>query len=362
MIYLAYISLFFVGIQLVNVVLNLVFQQKIRYSGTSNNDLLSILIPARNEEKNILLLLSDLQKSMQHNVEIIVFDDESVDGTAKLVRDFAKHDKRIVLIQSDGLPEGWLGKNYACYKLAENATGKHFLFLDADVRIHGSVISEAVGYLKKYNLKLLSVFPIQQRITFGEKISVPIMNYILLTLLPLLFVRVSPFRSHAAANGQFMLFDAETYKKIQPHLLFKKSAVEDIGIARYYKKEKIKIACLTGEKRIECRMYSSYVEALNGFSKNVFMYFGNMPVVAFLFWCFSAFGFVPVLIALPQFIAYYVVILIVILMVYSFISKQNIGVNIVLFPLQLVFLITIVGNAFLMMKHKSLEWKERSIY
>jgi glycosyltransferase involved in cell wall biosynthesis len=362
MLYLAYISFLFLGMQLVNVVLNLFFKQKIRFSGTENNELISILIPARNEENNILLLLSYLQKPINQNIEIIVFDDESIDSTAKVVKDFGKHDKRIVLIQSDGLPEGWLGKNHACYKLAQKATGKYFLFLDADVRINSSVIPEAVGYLKKYNLKLLSVFPTQIQKTIGEKISVPIMNYILLTLLPLIFVRVSPFTSHAAANGQFMLFDAETYKKTQPHLLFKKCAVEDIAIARFYKKERIKLACLTGEKRIQCRMYSSYIEAINGFSKNVFMFFGNMPVVAFLFWGFSAIGFVPIVIALPQYIAYYFVALIVVLALYSFISKQNIGLNIILFPFQLLFFITILGSAFLMRKHKKLKWKERNIY
>ncbi len=362
MLYLACISFLFLGIQLINVVLNLVFKQKIKISSAPTNEHISVLIPARNEETNISFLLSDLQKSRNENIEIIVFDDESTDSTAKVVQDFAKQDKRIVLIQSDGLPKGWLGKNHACFKLAQKASGKYFLFLDADVRIEEGFIPDAVGYLKRFNLKLLSVFPVQLQKTFSEKISVPLMNYILLTLLPLIFVRISPFKSHAAANGQFMLFDGEAYKKIQPHQLFKNSAIEDIAIARLLKKEKIRVACLTGEKRIQCRMYKTYKEAGNGFSKNVFMFFGNMPVFAFLFWSFSAFSFIPVLVALPQYLVFYFVTLVLILSLYSSVSKQNILLNILLFPLHLIFFITIMGKALLIRKHTKLEWKERNIY
>ncbi|MGC9375510.1 MAG: glycosyltransferase [Bacteroidales bacterium] len=362
MIYLAYISFLFLGMQLFNVALNLVFKQRIKYSRAENKELISVLIPARNEEANLSSLLSDLQKFKNENIEIIVFDDESVDDTAKVVLDYAKQDKRIVLIQSEGLPEGWLGKNHACYQLAQKARNKYLLFLDADVRIEINVINDAVSYLKRFNLKLLSIFPTQIQKTFGEKISVPVMNYILLTLLPLVFVRISPFKSHAAANGQFMLFEAETYKKIQPHFLFKNSAVEDIKIARYFKKINLKIACLTGEKRIKCRMYKTYKEAMRGFSKNVFMFFGNLPFLAFLFWAFSAFGFIPVWLALPQFLIYYFASLASVLLLYSLVGRQNSVLNILLFPFHLLFLTTILGNAFKVKKNKNLEWKERNIY
>jgi glycosyltransferase involved in cell wall biosynthesis len=362
MVYLAYISFLFLGMQLLNVVLNFVFKQRIKNSRDENTELISVLIPARNEETNISSLLSDLQKFKNENVEIIVFDDESTDNTVKVVQDFAKQDKRIVLIESEGLPEGWLGKNHACYQLAQKARGKYLLFLDADVRIEDNIITDAVYYLKRFNLKLLSVFPTQIQETFGEKISVPVMNYILLTLLPLVFVRISPFKSHAAANGQFMLFDAETYKKTQPHLLFKNSAVEDIKIARYFKKIKLKIACITGEKRIKCRMYKNYNEAVKGFSKNVFMFFGNLPILAFLFWAFSAFGFIPVWLALPQFLTYYFAVLVSVLLLYSLVGRQNSVINLILYPFHLLFLITILGKAFKVKKNKKLEWKERNIY
>lgn len=362
MLYIAYISILFLLMQLINVVLNLIFKQRIKANTSFGNEHISVLIPARNEEENIPFILSDLKKSNNENMEIIVFDDESSDNTAKVVRDFATQDQRIRLIQSKGLPNGWLGKNYACYQLAQQAKGRYFLFLDADVRIDESCITDAVEYLKRLDLKLLSVFPIQLQNTLGEKIAVPVMNYILLTLLPLIFVRTSPFKSHSAANGQFMLFDAESYKKRQPHSLFKNSAVEDINIARYFKKEKLKIACITGEKRIQCRMYKKYKEAVAGFSKNVLMFFGNTPLFALLFWTFSTLGWIPVLLSLPQYLMGYFAVLLLILLLYSSIGKQNIIANIVLYPLQMLFFTIILGNAMLNKKNKRLKWKERNIY
>lgn len=352
----------FVAFQLANVLLNFVFRQKIKKSLTPSNEHISVLIPARNEEQNIHLLLSDLQNNNHNNLEIIVFDDQSTDNTANIVKEFAREDKRIKLIHSDGLPSGWLGKNHACYQLAQHAKGSYYLFLDADVRIHGDIIQDAVSDLKRYKLGLLSIFPTQIQKTMGEKVSVPIMNYILLTLLPLIFVRISPFSSHSAANGQFMLFNAHVYKNIEPHKIFKSSAVEDIAISRYLKQQNIKIACLTGDRRIQCRMYSSYHEATNGFTKNVFMFFGNQPVLALFFWILATFGFVPVLLSLPNYLPIYLSAIILIQILYSWTSKQNILFNVFLFAGHLIFLAQVMIKSILTKKNKQYKWKERNIY
>lgn len=360
--YLAYISIGFVAFQFFNVLLNFFFRQKIKKNNLASNEKISVLIPARNEEQNIHLLLGDLQKMKNENLEIIVFDDQSTDDTFKIVQKFANIDSRIKGIQSTGLPDSWLGKNNACFQLAQQAKGNYFLFVDADVRLKGNIIEEAVSHLKKHNLGLLSVFPTQIQKTWGEKVSVPIMNYILLTLLPLIFVRISPFASHAAANGQFMLFNAHTYQKKQPHQTFKSSAVEDIAISRFFKKEKIKIACITGEKRIKCRMYSSYNEAKNGFTKNVFMFFGNQAVLAFLFWIFATLGFIPILLAKATLLPIYFALVILIQVIYSITSKQNVELNLLFFPLQLLFLGQLLIKAVLTKKNKQYKWKGRDVF
>ncbi len=362
MLFLVYLSFGFIVFQLINVAINILFRQWIGYSNLPVRELISILIPARNEAGNIELLLSDLRKIDDCEVEIIVFDDESTDDTAAIVRRIASKDDRVRLCQSTGLPGRWLGKNYACYQLSQQARGQYLLFLDADVRVESSIIKDSVLYLKKYRLGLMSVFPRQIQSTLGEKVTVPVMNYILMTLLPLILVRVSPFVSHSAANGQFMLFDGEVYRANDPHKLFARSAVEDINIAKYLKKQKVKIACIAGENRIRCRMYHDYDEALNGFSKNVIMFFGNIPAIAFVFWWFAALGFVPVLLYSYNLFELYISLVVVIQLLYSIACGQNMSQNLLLFPMQLLFLINVIIISLQQRVNRKFLWKDRNVY
>lgn len=359
--YFVYISFGFLCFQLFNVLINFLFRQAIAKTEIQNNDLISVLIPARNEENNIARLLDALHK-LNNNIEILVCNDHSTDKTEEIISRYQTTDQRIRLIESEVLPKGWLGKNHACYQLAKQASGKYLLFIDADVVISGNIIADAVSYAKKHKLGLLSVFPKQVLLTTGEKKAVPLMNYILLTLLPLIFVRMSPFKSHTAANGQFMLFESKTYFELEPHKQFKNSAVEDIAISKFYKKQKIKIACLIGEERIQCRMYDSYKDALNGFSKNIFMFFGNSPIVAFLFWVFVTLGIVPIIFYNINLILIYLLGVLLIQFLYAIICRQSIIITIVYFPANMFFMLRVMINALIIKKQKNYLWKGRNIY
>jgi glycosyltransferase involved in cell wall biosynthesis len=321
-----------------------------------------VLIPARNEEKNIGNLLTDLQKQDYHNIEIIVFNDESTDGTEKIVNNYAVGDKRIKLLSSGGLPDGWLGKNHACHMLAQKASGSWLLFLDADVRTSGSIISQTVAFADKKQVKLLSIFPRQIMKTWSEHLTVPNMNFILLSLLPLVLVRKTRFASLSAANGQFMLFNATTYRKNQPHKKMKTSMVEDIEIARFFKQKKHKVACLTGNESISCRMYRGFREAVNGFSKNVIMFFGHSSVLAVLFWLVTTFGFIVVYFSFCTFLFLaYLFTLILIRIFISVVSRQNVLKNILLLIPQQITLGLFIYNAIINRLKKQYQWKGRNI-
>lgn len=361
MFYIAIFSFIFIIYQFITTLINFIFRQKIKNTDSLDSAEISILIPVRNEEKNIADLIENLQNLKSPNTEIIIYDDLSTDNTCQIIEKYINQNPNIKLIKGKELPEGWSGKNFACYNLAKNAHGKYYLFIDADVRLYDDIVPGVVAYLKKHNLGLLSIFPVQVLETFGEKISVPIMNYILLTLLPLILVHKSPFTAHSAANGQFMLFDADTYKRINPHEKFKNSHIEDINIARYYKKQNIKIACMTGDKRVQCRMYTSYQEALNGFAKNIFMFFGNQPVLAFMFWLLATVGFVPVMFLSNSLLIIYFSLLIIIQILYSILTKQNPVLNLLLFPLQLVFMLHVMLYSIIKKNKKDYQWKGRNI-
>jgi glycosyltransferase involved in cell wall biosynthesis len=362
MLIVAYIVFAFTIIQLLVALMNLLPGVHLPRKAGKHDNLVSVLIPARNEESNIGTILRDLTEQEYSNIEILVFDDQSEDRTAEIVDRLAAADRRIRLLTSEGLPEGWLGKNHACHALAKHAKGDFLLFLDADVRISNNTIGRAVSYSLKHGLALISIFPKQVILSFGEKFTVPNMNYILLSLLPLPLVRMSGFVSLSAANGQFMFFRARDYCNIEPHSLMRGNKVEDIAISRHLKGRKYRIACLAGDDGITCRMYKSYREAVSGFSKNVIAFFGNSFFLAVMFWLVTTFGFIPVFLSLPSFLcALYVAAYLLARIFISLSSRQNIAENLIFFPLLQFTMGSFIYNAFINKYFRKFQWKGRSI-
>jgi Flp pilus assembly protein TadB len=196
----------------------------------------------------------------------------------------------------------------------------------------------------------------------GEKITVPVMNFILLTLLPLRLVRKTRFTSLSAANGQFMFYEREAYFKLIPHEKLKAEKVEDIAAARYFKSEGHKIACLTGDSSLRCRMYKNTEEAVQGFSKNIAAFFGNSLTVAALFWLITTLGFIPVMIYMPlKVFILYILAYIATRVTVSLASEQNSGENILLTIPQQIFMGLIIYRAFINKTAGKFEWKGRSI-
>jgi len=362
MIGIAWFIFIFAVLQLLVAFINLIRRPKLSAMSESCEGLVSILIPVRNEEHTIGIILDDLIHQEFKNIEILVFDDESEDNSADVIAKFRKIDPRIRLIPSSGLPDGWLGKMHACHILSQHAKGEYFLFLDADVRIHCDAVVKAVSYARHYRLGLLSVFPQQTMKTTGEWFTVPVMNYILLSLLPLILVRTSGFPSFSAANGQFMLFNASVYRDLNPHEKMKMNPVEDIAISRMYKKNTIPVACLVGDNTIQCRMYEGYKTAVHGFSKNVTAFFGRSFLLAILFWIITTAGPLIIFFWLPQpiFFVYCAVYIATRLMV-SIISHQRILLNILCIVPQQLALGLFIYRALINAGLKRYQWKGRYI-
>ncbi len=331
-----------------------------QYDDHNQDSLVSVLIPARNEENNIRKILNDLKHQDYRNIEILVYDDHSEDHTAEAVSQMKKNDSRITLVSAEELPSGWLGKNHACNILAGRASGRYFLFLDADVRIGTKLIGQMLAFSGKKGTSLVSIFPKQIIVTAGEWITVPVMNFILLSLLPLILVRKGRQPSLSAANGQFMLFSADDYRRTEPHRLMKDKRAEDIAIAKYFKRLGLRVACLAGNDEIKCRMYTGFAEAVNGFSKNVTAFFGNSFILAILFWLVTSLGFIPILIALPPHILLCYIAMIVVTRIFvSLTSRQNIFLNLIfMIPLQ-ISLGIILYKAFTKHYFGTFEWKGR---
>lgn len=329
----------------------------------NQNKFISVLVPARNEGKNIANILNDIINQTYKNYEVIVLNDNSTDETEKIINTFIEKDNRIKLISGKKLPENWLGKNYACYQLSQNANGELLLFIDADVRLSEGAIESAIKMYTEKNVKMLSVFPSQFIQNISTYIVTPMMNWLLLTFLPLKKVYSSNNKSFVAANGQFILIEKETYFKIGGHKAIKNKVVEDMELARIAKKNKIKIITLLGNNIVKCKMYSTFKEAFEGFSKNFYSGFNTNPITFSLLLIFIQLVFV-----LPAILVFFNVkfILIVVLIIFSRmiiskISNQNELLNIILHPLQIIVVFLVGINSMLLKYFRKIEWKGRRL-
>ncbi len=322
----------------------------------------SILIPARNEEENIGTLLEQLSTFEYHKLEIIVYNDHSTDETESIIKHWVSLKPNIKLLNGDALPQGWLGKNHACHQLAQKATGDLLLFLDADVSVKKDVIERSISYLQKHELHLLSIFPKQIVKSFGEKVSVPLMNWILLSILPIYLIRKSKNKIFSAANGQFMMFKAATYKKIWPHEKCKSNKVEDMAIIRLFKQKGLASDTRLGDSDISCRMYVGLDDAIEGFIKNIFQFFGDSILVTISF---------GILTTIAPFVVYaymgfwwltaYLAGIICIRFFVMLASQQSIVQNLLLvLPQHIIFLLIII-KGIINNKQKKLIWKDRNI-
>lgn len=362
MIILVAVVLFFIILRFVVTLFNFISDPKLRRVNRHYRDKVSILIPVRNEAGNILTLLNSIDQQDYRDYEVIILDDDSTDDTFNICSGFAARHPRFKVIKGKKLPADWLGKNYACHQLAAAATGDYLLFLDADEQIRIGLINSAVHRMKVNQLGLLSLFTNQIMLSFGEQLVIPLMHYILLNLLPLRLVFLTKNRSVAAASGQFMLFDAESYRHNLWHQQVKENVVEDVEIMRLVKASGYNGESLLANGMISCRMYRSYNEAVDGFSKNFLAAFNYSipgfviymlliiggPVVVFLYGPFHLKGLMVSLIILGR-------------IMISFSAGQNAFRNVLLHPLQMLAMLHVAILSIKKYLTKTTVWKGRTI-
>jgi glycosyltransferase involved in cell wall biosynthesis len=322
----------------------------------------SILIPARNEQDTIEALLQSIVEQDYREYEVIVLDDESTDDTYAICERFAANNPKFSVIKGQQLPDGWLGKNYACCQLAKKATGKYYLFLDADEKVHRGLINSAVHRMHLRQLSLLSLFTNQDMQTRGERMVVPLMHYILLNLLPLRLVYLFRNASVAAASGQFMLFDARQYEEYQWHQLVKGKVVEDVEIMKTVKAARLNGEALLANGMIQCRMYTGFNEAINGFGKNFLAAF-NYNVFGFLLYLALVIIGPGIILATlnPNFIGIMLTLIVASRIMISLSVGQNAWQNVLLHPLQMLSLLLIGLTSIQKHLTKTTTWKGRKV-
>jgi glycosyltransferase involved in cell wall biosynthesis len=341
---------------------NFLSNPKLPRIGKHYTDKVSILIPARNEERDILNLLTSIHRQDYANYEVLILDDNSTDNTFKICQDFAAAHPRFKVIKGKPLPAGWLGKNYACHQLAQQAGGSYYLFLDADEQVQNGLINSAVHRMKLRGLSLLSLFTNQTMLTAGEEMVVPLMHYILLNLLPLRLVYLVKSASVAAASGQFMLFDAAGYDEYQWHQLAKNKVVEDVEIMKLVKAAGLNGEALLANGMISCRMYSGYNEAINGFGKNFLAAF-NYNIIGFLIYLLLIVGGPAIIVMTMNLNLIFIMAGLILLsrVMISLSAGQNALRNMFLHPVQMLSLLLIGFTSIQKHLTKTTVWKGRKI-
>jgi glycosyltransferase involved in cell wall biosynthesis len=356
--------LVFVSISMLVVIYNFFTAPIVKESIQSidKTKLVSVLIPARNEENNIHSCLENILRQDYKNLEILVLNDQSIDRTKEIVKSFSQNHSNVFCVEGESLPANWTGKNWACHQLSQKAKGRYLLYVDADVELSKNAVSSALKIISAKQVKMLSVFPTQRIKSFGEWLVVPLMNWLLLSFLPLKKVYSSSNLSLIAANGQFMLWDSETYLNIGGHREVANAVVEDMELARKTKLND-KIITLLGGKLIFCRMYKNLPDAFKGFSKNFYPGFNINPVVfmGFVLVLFLVFA-VSTIFALSSSIFLIIIVLIVLSRILiSLLSQQNVLMNVILHLFQMVFMLIIGFNSVLAAKLGYNSWKDRKL-
>lgn len=257
----------------------------------------SILLPARNERDNIEECVESLLAQEYEDFEVLVLDDQSDDGTAKILSErFAGH-PRLRVLHGTALPPGWIGKSWACHQLAHQASGELLLFTDADTRHHPHTLAHAVGALIEENLDFLSLFVYEEVGSWSERLVIPMISWSILSFLPLVLAYHTPWGAFSAANGQFLLFRRSAYETIGGHEAVRHSAVEDLALVRRVKRSGLCWRLLDGSDLIWCRMYENYGQVYEGLTKNLLAAFDYRIGWFILVWLWiGVFTFEPLIV------------------------------------------------------------------
>ena len=240
--------------------------------------LVSVIVPARNEEQNIADCLRSLLEQGS-GIEIIVADDGSEDKTAAMVTQIAADKPPVKLVSVPPLPPGWIGKNHALHAGVRHARGEWLLFTDADTRHVAGKLQGVIERAQRENLSLLSFSPRQEVHTWWERAVIPAMYEQLAKLYPCKLVN-DPADSAAAANGQYILFRREAYFSLGGHEAVQGAMLEDVELARRAKQAGFRIWFGPGEGIVSTRMYRRFSEMWEGWTKNLFLlYHGDSSAV-----------------------------------------------------------------------------------
>lgn len=231
--------------------------------------LISLIIAARNEEKNIETALESVLSQDYPHLEVMVINDRSTDGTEAILNRIGQKYPDLKLFHLSELPEGWLGKNHALFFGAQKAQGEYLLFMDADVVMESSTVRRGMGYLVEKRLDHLTVFP-------ELKLKGVWLNMVVGAFSVTFGLYARPWKAkdpnsrHHIGIGAFNLVRAEAYLNAGTHQKIAMRPDDDMKLAKMIKKSGFRQDCLLGKGMVFVEWYNSLSELVHGLEKNAF--------------------------------------------------------------------------------------------
>jgi glycosyltransferase involved in cell wall biosynthesis len=268
--------------------------------------LVSVCVPARNEEENLDNCVRGLLASTHANLEVLVYDDQSTDATPTILAGLLASDPRVRQVASVPLPAGWNGKQHACYRMAREARGRWLLFTDADVRCAPGAVRGALLAARaaapgaggaagtggagggggtgggKPEHGLVSTFPRQETASLAERLVVPMIFFILFSYLPFARMRRTKDPAASAGCGQFLLVRSDVYRAAGTHEAFMASMHDGVKLPRLVRKAGFSTDLFDGTALVSCRMYRDFSSVWCGFAKNAYEGLGSLALLLFL--------------------------------------------------------------------------------
>jgi len=234
---------------------------------------LSIVVPARDEERNIERCVRSLLAQRLDDLEVIVVDDRSSDRTPEILASLTHEDERLRVVHGAALPPDWVGKPWACAQGAQIARGDWLLFTDADSWHAPEASGSVLAFAAAHGADAVTLGTFQELGTLAERAILPaILGLILIAAGPASALNDPHDAEHALANGQYFMISRDAYETLGGHAALRNEIVEDLAFARRLKHDgRFRLILAGGEALVRVRMYRSFREIWDGFTKNMYL-------------------------------------------------------------------------------------------
>ncbi len=266
----------------VRTLVNLMLIPRLRAGAPARGPLVSVIIPARDEERRIELTVRAFLAQRYDNLEIVVVNDRSTDSTETILERIARENSKLIVVHGDEPPPGWLGKPWALHQGSQRAHGELLLFVDADIFYAPDTLAAAVDHIENSGVSMTCLIPYVEMAGFWENVAMPMLSITVFTFLPTWVANRTRIAALSIGGGTGNLIRRSDYEALGGHETLKDAVIDDVGLARLVRLSGRRTTAVRADHLISVRMYHGAEEIMHGFTKNFFAVLGRSYTIALL--------------------------------------------------------------------------------